>query len=179
MGLFSQVRRACSRAAEWTPSPGRVPVRWQPRIRLREFDPYRPVQIAIPSGEQYVSEVRGLIERVSIPTWLTTDEVAELKLAATEACLNAIRHGSPRGSGDTVGIRIQPSMDQVVVEVRDRGRGFDERQARSRPPSTGESGRGLRLIDSLVDHVEHRHGIRGHVVRILKRSHEVPLLRWQ
>ena len=29
-----------------------------PRIRVPEFDPYRPVQITIPSHEQFVPEVR-------------------------------------------------------------------------------------------------------------------------
>ncbi len=142
----------------------------KPRIGVREFNPFRPIQIAIPSGEQYVQEVRGLIERVSIPTCLTRDEIAELKLAATEACLNAIRHGSPRGNSDTVGIRVEPDLDRVVVVVRDRGPGFNIRKIRQRPLSMGESGRGVRLIDSLVDRVDYRHRFRTHSVRLLKRS---------
>lgn len=156
-GLLSQTRR-------------------KPCIRVREFNPYRPIQIAIPSGEQYVPEVRGLIERMSIPTYLTSDEIAELKLAATEACLNAIRHGSPHGNDDTVGIRVAPDLDHVVVEVRDRGHGFNIHQMRRRPLPLGENGRGVKLIDSLVDRADYRHSLWGHTVRLLKRSRQIPAL---
>jgi len=141
-----------------------------PRIRVPEFDPYRPLQIAIPSGEQYMSEVRQLIERVSIPTSLTAEDVAELKLAATEACLNAIRHGSPRGTAGLVGLTVRPGMDQVVVEVRDQGPGFDIRSTRRAPFPLGENGRGIKLIDSLVDRAEYSHTAQGQLVRLVKRS---------
>ncbi|HEX2998936.1 MAG TPA: ATP-binding protein [Armatimonadota bacterium] len=141
-----------------------------PRIPIPEFDPYRPVQITIPSGEQYVPEIRKFIERTSISTWLTTEDVAELKLAATEACLNAIRHGSPNGAASQVGVTVKPMIDQVVVEVCDEGQGFDVRQTRRRPFPAGENGRGVKLIDCLVDRAEYWHTGHGQVVRLIKRA---------
>ncbi|NLC57004.1 MAG: ATP-binding protein [Armatimonadetes bacterium] len=141
-----------------------------PRIRVPEFNPYRPVRISIPSREQYLGEVRGLIERISIPTCLTGEDVAELKLAATEACLNAIRHGSPQGNSNLVDVQVKPELDRVVIEVRDEGRGFDVRKARQSPLPLGESGRGLKLIESLVDRAEYCNSRRGHLVRLTKRS---------
>lgn len=141
-----------------------------PRIRVPEFDPYRRVHVSIPSGEEYVADVRRLIERMSIPTWLTSDDVADLKLATTEACLNAIRHGSPLGSLNTVGITVKPMVDQVVVEVHDEGRGFNVRGVRHRPLPLGETGRGVKLIDSLVDRVDYNFTGHGQSVRLVKRS---------
>ena len=65
---------------------------------------------------------------------------------------------------------MEPDLDRVVVVVRDRGPGFNIRKIRQRPLSMGESGRGVRLIDSLVDRVDYRHRFRTHSVRLLKRS---------
>lgn len=141
-----------------------------PRIRVPEFDPYRPVRIRIPSREQYLPEVRSLIERLSIPTCLTPDEIAELKLAATEACLNAIRHGSPQGRNGQVDVEVKAGLDCVVVEVRDTGPGFNVRARRNHPSPLDESGRGLQLIESLVDRAEHSSKRGGHRVRLTKRS---------
>ena len=91
-----------------------------------------------------------------------------MKLAATEACLNAIRHGSPGGGKATVGVTVEPSLDQVVVEVRDRGPGFDARTARRAPFPLGEHGRGVKLIDVLVDRAEYQRTRGGQRVRLAK-----------
>ncbi|MBI3946457.1 MAG: ATP-binding protein [Armatimonadetes bacterium] len=141
-----------------------------PRIRIPEFNPYRTVQIHIPSHERHLPDVRRLIERVSIPTWLTAEDVADLKLAATEACLNAIRHGSPEGRDGTVAVVVRPRLEEVVVEVCDEGPGFDPKWVRRSPFPAGENGRGVKLIDSLVDRAEYRRTGTGQRVRLTKRS---------
>ncbi len=147
------------------PAAGRTP-----HIRVPEFDPYRTVQISIPSADQHVHEVRQLLERVCVSTWLTADDIAELKLAATEACLNAIRHGSPNGRASVVGVVVKPGVDQVIIEVRDQGAGFDVRAVRRSPFPLGENGRGVKLIDTLVDRAEYYCNGHGHCVRLTKRS---------
>jgi anti-sigma regulatory factor (Ser/Thr protein kinase) len=88
--------------------------------------------------------------------------------ATHEAAKNAVVHNPDSDLSVEVVCRVMP--DSVVVEVNDRGSGFD---ARSLPPSRPEpealAGRGMFIIYSLMDEVETRSGKAGTSVRMMKR----------
>jgi serine/threonine-protein kinase RsbW len=109
------------------------------------------------------------------------EEVADLKLAVTEACTNAIEHGYPGGEGDDeIVIRAAVNDEKMVIEVQDWGIGFDAEahsgtQGELRDPSElsfeggDRAGVGLRLIRSLSDELTVTSGPSGSLVAFAKR----------
>lgn len=104
------------------------------------------------------------------------NEVAyELSLALSEACSNAVEHGTGEQS-KAYCVTAYLVGDKCRIEVADSGPGFrpTARRPRSRPAES-EGGRGLFLIESLADHVHvsNRPGRGGAVVTFDKT------LKWQ
>ncbi|MBO8189987.1 ATP-binding protein [Streptomyces spirodelae] len=85
------------------------------------------------------------------------DVAYDLCLALSEACANAVEHGST--SGDMVGAyRVSAYLEgnRCRIEVADTGPGFPAGYDPARCAKEAESGRGLFLIESLADHVRFR-----------------------
>lgn len=82
----------------------------------------------------------------------------ELSLALSEACANAVEHGTGAHS-EAYRVTAYLDGDRCRIEVADTGPGFRARPAlargRRRDPDA-ENGRGLFLIESLADHVRVR-----------------------
>jgi serine/threonine-protein kinase RsbW len=99
----------------------------------------------------------------------------DLSLALSEACANAVEHGTGEHS-EAYCVTAYLEGDQCRIEVTDFGPGF---RGQVRPPAgrpvDAEDGRGLILIDALADHVHvrNRPGQDGAVVTIDKT------LKWQ
>ncbi len=85
----------------------------------------------------------------------------DLSVALSEACANAVEHAGATGTGRAeYRVTAQIDGDRCRIEVTDSGPGF----AASRPhrplrpvvtaPQHAESGRGLLLIEALMDHVQ-------------------------
>ncbi len=95
-----------------------------------------------------------------------------LPVALTEALSNAILRGNGEDAAKEVRVRVEVSEREVVVEVEDQGSGFDL-EACTEDPTTPENleredGRGLFLMQALVDRVERFRG-EGNVVRLTLR----------
>ena len=108
----------------------------------------------------------------------------DLSIALSEACANAVEHGGTAEWGTGVGeyhVTAHIEGDRCRIEVTDSGPGFSPtRTHRSFRPLAmtaahqQESGRGLFLIESLVDHVAFRNRPgRGAVVSFDK------ILKWR
>ena len=107
----------------------------------------------------------------------------ELSLALSEACANAVEHGSSNGAG---AFRVSAYLDgdRCRIEVADSGPGFARGTGGCSRAETGdcaqssweaENGRGLFLIESFADHVRFRNrpGSGGAVVsfdKVLRRG---------
>ena len=95
----------------------------------------------------------------------------EIETALREALANAVRYGCEHNPSKTVQLTV--SCDQsrgMLIVVRDPGPGFDPDQVPS--PIAGDNlysnhGRGIFLINQLMDQVEYGHG--GTEIRMLKR----------
>ncbi|CAL9494345.1 ATP-binding protein [Streptomyces albus] len=85
-------------------------------------------------------------------------EVAyDMSLALSEACANAVEHGS--ADGELAGAyRVSAYLegDRCRIEVADTGPGFPVGHDGARCADEAENGRGLYLIESLADHVRFR-----------------------
>jgi len=95
----------------------------------------------------------------------------DFQTAVTEAVTNAVRHGSPAGEADEVGITAHRTADgSLRVEVADHGAGVPPSRLPSAMPAPDAlSGRGLPLMQHLADAVEFRPAAAGHSVVLLKR----------
>jgi anti-anti-sigma factor len=77
----------------------------------------------------------------------------DIRVAVGEALANAMRHGSPGGSSDTVGVVVEVYEDRIAVVVSDQGCGFDG----TLPDVSAlyaASGRGVLFMRALMDRVE-------------------------
>jgi serine/threonine-protein kinase RsbW len=109
------------------------------------------------------------------------EAVADLKLAVTEACTNAIEHGYAGGDGDDeIVIRAVADDEKMVIEVQDWGIGFDAEahwgaRGEFRDPEEltfegrDRAGVGLRLIRSLSDELTVTSGPSGSLIAFAKR----------
>jgi serine/threonine-protein kinase RsbW len=133
---------------------------------------YRWGRLDIPSRPECVPVVRHAIARLAQQTSLSAEERGDLDLAVTEACANAVRHGSPQRERNTVCVAYFAGPDAVLVEIRDQGGGFSA--AAKAPPAAGElrdGGYGIHIMRQVMDDVEIAwQG--GTVVRLLKRRRQ-------
>ena len=143
----------------------------QPRC---EFDPdtlVSRVDLTIP-GE--VGAIAPAVEKIMANVremGCAAGKEFEIELALTEALANAVVHGCEHDPGKDVQVcaGCDPARGILIV-VRDPGLGFDPSQVPS--PVVGEKvysegGRGIYLINRLMDEVQFERG--GTEIRMLKR----------
>ncbi len=121
-----------------------------------------------PSTPGAITELRQRIVAFMSTPSLSSQELTDLALAIGEACTNAMRHGSPRGSLDEVVVKCVKEPHRLVVEISDSGYGFDP--AAVPMPSAEqlkEGGMGIFLMRTCVDKVEFGFGP-GTTVRLVK-----------
>ena len=86
----------------------------------------------------------------------------EIEVALLEALANAVRHGCRDDPSKTIEVCVACEEDRgMLIVVRDPGTGFDPGEIPS--PVTGKNlysdhGRGIFLINRLMDEVEYRSG---------------------
>ncbi len=73
--------------------------------------------------------------------------LADVRVAISEACENAVAHGYPDHRPGTVAIRVELTGDGMAVNVRDDGVGFPAVDAPGRPGT----GLGMALMGTLAD----------------------------
>jgi anti-sigma regulatory factor (Ser/Thr protein kinase) len=129
---------------------------------LSEVPDSAPV-LTFGSGE--VGAVRQFVFRHAVHAGLRVDRAADLVLAANEISTNSLSHGGGLG---TVGVWTEG--DEVVCEIRDRGRIHHPLAGRRRPLVHGTDGRGLWLANQLCDLVQIRATDTGGVVRLRVRT---------
>lgn len=99
----------------------------------------------------------------------------DILLATDEVAANAVAHGqSPEGNG-LVRLRCSTDGACVVVAISDEGSGFDPRRVdmNSLPNWTSQGGRGLFLVQELMDEV-HIDGSQSGTVIEMKRHVDLP-----
>jgi len=116
------------------------------------------IRLTIPAKPEYITLGRlaltGIARLRTEP--LSQEVLGDLKLALTEACTNSVRHAYGDGDG-VVEIVYELHPDRLVVEVSDRGEGFEPPAA----PATAldsddlsEGGLGIAIIEALADELE-------------------------
>ena len=115
-------------------------------------------RIRLPARESGVAVARQFVAGMGAVLHVNDQTSEDLKLAATEACTNAVLHAYPNGETGLVELEIGIGSDDVIrLVVRDEGRG---------PPqeiefeTETEGGYGLELMHAVSDDV-HMNGAPG------------------
>ena len=122
----------------------------------------------------------GVVEVLEEKYWPKEDVLA-VQLALQEAVANAIRHGCRGDASKHVQCSVScDESGEVVIVVRDPGSGFDPGAIADPLDSANilkPSGRGIFLINGLMDHVQFADGGREVQMRKKKAPHLTPASR--
>lgn len=114
------------------------------------------VSVMVPAEQKFVGVVRLVVGSAAASAGLGEEEIADLKVAVSEACTNAVLHAydSPSSQAERT-IEIQLLLGDGVIEVgvSDKGDGVKLRP-HCRELNFEEGGFGLTLIGCLMDSVE-------------------------
>jgi len=119
-----------------------------------------------------VVRAERLAGRITRRLDLGENECMDIAIAVTEAVNNAVLHGNHQRPDKLVTVRFELSASQVRIIVRDQGSGFDPDLVAD--PLTPENiikpnGRGLLILESLMDSVQVKTTPRGTEVIMVKR----------
>jgi serine/threonine-protein kinase RsbW len=131
----------------------------------------RTVRLSVPARAEYIALARLALSGLADIVGLSEEQVADLKLALTEAVSNSVRHAYADGAG-FVSIAYELTGAALAVEVVDDGKGFDpERPAPLEGEELTEGGLGIAIIRSIADEFELQShpGVRGSRLRFVKR----------
>jgi PAS domain S-box-containing protein len=118
----------------------------------------------LPSEPSALRSLRALLRRWLAQAEASDGDVHAIVMACSETCTNAIEHAGA-APDDTISFEAVLHDGEVDVTVRDRGRWRS-----SRPPS--DQGRGLELIEALMDDVQLETAADGTTVRLRRRLTE-------
>jgi serine/threonine-protein kinase RsbW len=128
---------------------------------------------SFPSDPQYIPGIVHVVALLAMEFGFEpADYTMNLPLALDEAVSNAIIHGNRRDIRKTVEVEGQIDAQLVRLKVRDEGKGFKREQTRDplKPENLlAPSGRGLLLIESVMDEV--RYSQEGRCIEMHKRAH--------
>jgi len=118
----------------------------------------------MPSEPSALRSLRALLRRWLVQADAPGSDIHAIVMACSEACTNAIEHAGA-GPDETISFLAVLEDGEVEVTVRDRGHWRDQR-----PPS--DQGRGLDLIEALMDDVQLETSPSGTVIRLRRRLTE-------
>lgn len=129
----------------------------------------RVMELHLKAERHVIHDVRERFGEFVRPCELSQDDVEWIKVAVSEACTNAVCHGSPEGPKNQVHVRFEADSETLAIEVRDEGGGF--RPQIIELPDFDEwkpSGRGLVIMVNVMDDVTFEPIEGGTCVRMVK-----------
>lgn len=134
--------------------------------------------LRLPREAATVPVVRGLIRTALVELRVKPTCVGDVALALTEACANVVEHAAD--ADDEFEVRVRIDSRTCRIRVIDTGTGFDQRMIRgAMPEPEAERGRGIMLMQALVDNVRFEsvpeEGTVVHLVKSLELEDDSPL----
>jgi serine/threonine-protein kinase RsbW len=130
-------------------------------------------EIQVPGHTRHLGVVRKFFETVvdeHDEIRFGTSEIHEIQLVLQEACINVIRHSHPDGRSEPVRVRFLFDERGMIVEIIDRGKGYDpESVPEPRPEDLQEGGYGVFIMKQAMDRVDTRRDEDGFVLSLTRR----------
>lgn len=131
------------------------------------------ISLVLPSIPEFVSVARLTLSGIANRMGFDVDAIEDLKVAVSEACTNAMKHGSSVEK-DSYHVDYFVAGDRLIIDVRDKGCGFTVAEVEE--PDLGnpkENGLGLYIIRTLMDEVEVKSSTdQGTIIRMIKQLEE-------
>jgi serine/threonine-protein kinase RsbW len=128
------------------------------------------IELDIPSDVRFIERVVEQVQRECLAMHFALRQVnLVVPVALTEALSNAILRGNADDPSKHVYVHASVDETQLIIEVRDEGRGFDLEACTidvEAGPVDREDGRGLFLMRKLMDRVERVAEHEGNTVRL-------------
>lgn len=132
------------------------------------------VELEIPPVMDYLDLARLVVSAAaSVDPAFPPSRIADLRLAVSELCANAIESQERVGRHEPLTIRCDLDRDRVTIEVHDHGGGFDPEAVAPVPAATDpdrldrERGLGIHLVRGLADELSFSERPDGTVVRFV------------
>lgn len=137
------------------------------------------LSLQLPRDRVSIPVARHLTRHALSEVGVIADIRDDVELAVTEACANVLDHS---GSEDAYDVIVSVESRQCEIRVVDVGRGFDYTSlGRQEPKIDDERGRGIALMEALMDKVrfssEPEHGTVVHLVKELDFDDDSPARR--
>ena len=126
------------------------------------------LELEIPGDVRYVPVVRKSVRFLAAALGFRGDRLDDIEIATAEAVTNAIVHGTPLGLRGRVCVRCRDGPGGLVVEVEDQGNGRIARVGEETEIES-EHGRGMLMIDTLMDDAQVVTDECGTLLRMTKR----------
>ena len=108
------------------------------------------IELQLPRDRMSVPLARHLLRAAMGELGVMSDDSEAVQLALSEACTNVIAHAGP---GDAYEVRITVTPRACELRVFDEGRGFEQSADPTMPQRGAVRGRGLALMQAIVDQV--------------------------
>jgi serine/threonine-protein kinase RsbW len=129
-------------------------------------------RMEIPSSLNYLARVDEFIERKLTKLGMSKGQIYDIAISVSEVVTNAVVHGNRNDDSKKVRISLKADASRVEVTVEDEGAGFDRGEVCSPLQEENllkEAGRGLLIVESLMDEVNILCGPKGGtLVKIVK-----------
>ncbi|MDO8737337.1 MAG: ATP-binding protein [Thermoleophilia bacterium] len=122
------------------------------------------LHLVVPARAEYLSMLRLVVAAIASDSGFTDENIADIKVALSEASTNVVRHAYPEGieiRRRIIEINCYGDVSQMTIEVTDHGSGIPL------PPPASE-GLGLGIMGSLMDRVDVETGASGTSVMLVK-----------
>lgn len=126
------------------------------------------LSLELPRDALSIPVVRGVLAESLETLGVEQDCVDDIRVAISEACTNVLDHAE---EGDDYEVIARVDDAACAIEVVDRGTGFDSTLiSKDLAPDDSETGRGIRLMQNLVDTVRFEARAKGGTVVCLEKD---------
>lgn len=108
------------------------------------------IKMEMNANPDYVGIIRLTTSGIANKIGFSVDDIEDLKVAVSEACTNAIKHGND----DAFYITFNILTNGIIIEIEDKGKGYDIKSVQQPDLNNPkENGLGLFIIQALMDDV--------------------------
>ena len=129
-------------------------------------------KLVIPSRIEKIEEAAEFIESAAKKMKFNDTDIDNIVIAITEAISNAILHANKEDDSKKVTIEVISKNNSMITKVTDEGPGFDPGEIDNPllPDNLlKESGRGIFILNSLLDSVDYSFSDKGTEVTLVKK----------
>ena len=128
--------------------------------------PIAVTEVSVHQDGDYVSRIRRIVECVAESLGMNVEQAHDTKLAVSEACANALKHGILSSAAKGLKVRFCAVGNTLITEVSSDD--VHEELTPLKPEEEPPAGYGITLMRSLTDRVEFLRNGRGLIVRLTK-----------